>query len=122
TTTVKLSAAMRMLLAIKPIVQLVRTRKKDSVIPILFSVAMSLLISIPFFVRNVILSGWLIYPFTSIDLFNVPWKVPKGQAAYDAKEIMVYGRGYTDVLQYDMPFTQWFPNWFAQIGNLNKMF
>lgn len=122
TTTVKLSAAMLMLLAIKPIVQLVRTRKKDSVVPILFSVAMSLLISIPFFVRNVILSGWLIYPFTSIDLFNVPWKVPKGQAAYDAKEIMVYGRGYTDVLQYDMPFSQWFPDWFSQIGNLNKMF
>ena len=120
--TVKLSAAMLVLLAIKPIVQLIRDKKKEAVKPIAFSVIVSLFIAIPYFIRNVIISGWLIYPFTGIDLFNVAWKVPKGQAQYDAKEIMVYGRGYTDVLQYDKPFAEWFPDWFAQIGTLNKVF
>jgi len=122
TVTVKLSAVMLLLLGIKPIVQLVRSKKKGAIKPIAFSALVSLVIALPYFIRNVLISGWLIYPFTGIDLFNVAWKVPKGQAQYDAKEIMVYGRGYTDVLQYDKPFTQWFPDWFAQIGNLNKCF
>ena len=33
---------------------------------------------VPFFVRNVILSGWLVYPFTAVDLFDVDFKIPKG--------------------------------------------
>ncbi len=120
--TVKLSAAMLVFLAIKPIIQLIRRKKKKAVKPVIFGVLTSIIITIPYLIRNVIISGWLIYPFTGINLFNVPWKVTKGQAQYDAKEIMVYGRGYTNVLEYDKPITEWFPAWFAQIGNLNRCF
>ena len=40
--------------------------------PILFSVFVMLL----FFVKNVILTGYLLYPLESFDVFNVDWKVP----------------------------------------------
>ncbi len=41
----------------------------------------------PWMVRNVYLSGYLIYPFAGIDLFNVDWKVPLEQVQKEAKWI-----------------------------------
>ena len=38
--------------------------------------ACGLLICIPFLSRNIILSGYLIFPFPPIDIFSVDWKVP----------------------------------------------
>ena len=50
----------------------------------------------PFLIRNYYLSGYLIYPFPAIDLFDVPWKIPQGVALYDAREIAVYD--YSNIL------------------------
>lgn len=36
----------------------------------------SFLIIVPWLVRNILISGYLVYPFPEIDLFNVDWKVP----------------------------------------------
>ncbi|MFA6475000.1 MAG: hypothetical protein WCV88_02235 [Patescibacteria group bacterium] len=33
-------------------------------------------ILLPWLIRNIILSGYLIYPFPTLDLFNVDWKIP----------------------------------------------
>ena len=76
----------------------------------------------PFLIRNVILSGWLVYPFTAIDLFDVDFKIPKGMADYDAKEIQVWGRGFTDVTRYDDPITAWLPEWVAGLDGTDKVF
>jgi len=35
------------------------------------------LVLAPWFIRNVVLSGYLIFPLSSIDLFNYDWKIPK---------------------------------------------
>lgn len=79
-----------------------------------------LTIIVPYFARNFVLSGWLIYPFTGIDIFNVSWKVPKGEAALDAKEIRAFGRGLTSADSYDTAFSTWFPKWMSTLGTLNK--
>ena len=76
----------------------------------------------PFLVRNVILSGWLVYPFTAIDLFDVDFKIPKGMAEYDAREIQVWGRGFSDVTRYGEPAGKWLPEWAAGLDNVNKLF
>ena len=68
-----------------------------------------------------LLSGWLVYPFTQIDLFSVPWKIPKGVADYDAKEIQVWGRGYTDVSQYEISMKEWLPDWFHALAGSDKL-
>lgn len=38
---------------------------------------------VPWMVRNVILSGYLVYPFPAIDIFDVDWKVPKHLDMWD---------------------------------------
>ncbi len=117
--TIKLSAALIILLVIQPACLLIREKKwKETGIYL----GLGILTAIPFLIRNVILSGWLVYPFTSIDFFAVDWKIPKGIAAYDAKEIQVWGRGYSDVTRFDIPIWEWLPDWFAGLGGMDKLF
>lgn len=119
-TTIKLSAAPLLLLAIYPIHRIIKRRKKEAVKPIGICILFALLIAVPFFIRNVILTGWLVYPFTGIDIFAAIWEVPRGTAMYDAHEIIAYGKGFTDSLKYNAPFTEWFPSWFSALSMFNK--
>ncbi len=117
--TVKLSAALILLLVLHPAFVLVKGRRwKETGLYL----ALGSLTAAPFFIRNVLLSGWLVYPFTQIDLFQVPWKIPKGLADYDAREIQVWGRGYTDVTQYELPMKEWLPDWFGALAGSDKLF
>ncbi|MDE5596211.1 MAG: hypothetical protein K2J04_00065, partial [Lachnospiraceae bacterium] len=117
--TIKLSAALIILLVIKPATALLREKRWKEIALYLF---LGILTVLPFLIRNVILSGWLVYPFTGIDLFSPDWKIPKGIADYDAREIQVWGRGYHDVTKYDMPIWKWLPEWFRGIGGMDKLF
>ncbi len=120
--TIKLSAAPILLLSIIPIYMLFRFRNNAKIKAFFVSVGMALCIVIPFFIRNVIISGWLIYPVTFLDFFYSEWKIPEGVASYDAKEIRTFGRGYTDVAKYgDLKLNEWIGNWFASIGGMNKV-
>lgn len=117
--SIKLSGALILLLVLKPAVQMI---KEKSYKEILKFVGLGILAIAPFLARNVILSGWLVYPFTAIDLFDVDFKIPKGMADYDAKEIQVWGRGYSDVTRYEEPVSSWLPNWAAELDSVNKVF
>ncbi len=119
TVTVKLSAVGLILLALFPLGIYLKRKEWR---PILLFVCTALVISLPFLIRNVILTGWLFYPMTAIDLFSVDWKVPLGTAQSDAREIKVWGRGYTDVSQYDLPMTGWVKDWFRGQASLDKIF
>lgn len=115
--TVKLSAAFILLLTIYPAVRLLREKRWSETGVYL---GLGLGAALPFFIRNVLISGWLVYPFTQIDLFDVVWKIPKGLADYDAKEIQVYGRGYTDVGQFDLSVREWMPGWFRTLAGSDR--
>lgn len=117
--TIKFSVAPLLLLVIKPAAMLIRKKDVKRITVCLIS---GFLTALPFFIRNVIISGWLIYPSAIIDLFSVDWKLPKGQVQYDAMEIGVYGKGIRDVTQKDMPISQWLPNWFEELKSLEKLF
>lgn len=117
--TIKFSVAVLLLLVIKPAAMLLKKKEGKQIAVFLGS---GFLTALPFFIRNVMISGWLVYPFAGIDLFSVDWKVPKGQVQYDATEIGVYGKGMTDVTKWDTPFSQWCPAWFAGLKALEKMF
>lgn len=117
--TVKLSAALILLLTIYPACRLLREKRgKETGVYL----GLGILTALPFFIRNVVISGWLVYPFTQLDLFDVVWKIPKGLADYDAREIQVWGRGYTDVAQFDMPVREWLPGWFRALAGSDKVF
>lgn len=117
--TIKLSAALILLLTIYPAYLLIRDKKWLEIVRyLLYGAAVAL----PYFIRNVVISGWLVYPFSQIDLFSVAWKIPKAIADYDAKEIQVWGRGYTDVSRYDISIKEWFPGWIHTLAFSDKVF
>ena len=116
--TIKLSAAIMLLLVLKPAVVLLKTKSYQQ---IGIYLVLGILAVFPYLARNVILSGWLVYPFPAIDLFSFDWKIPAGEARYDAEEIKVYAKGMTDVLLKDTPMSQWLPNWFAKLKGLEKI-
>ena len=117
--TFKLSGALILLLTLKPAVQMIREKRGKE---ILLYMGAGVLTLLPFLIRNVILSGWLLYPFTFVDLFDVPFKIPKGMADYDSKEIQVFGRGYSDVTRYEEPIAVWFRDWAAALDPVNLVF
>lgn len=117
--SIKLSAALILLLVIYPAALLIKEKKVKEILTFL---GMGIFTILPYLIRNVVISGWLVYPFTFIDLFPVDYKIPKGMAEYDAKEIQVWGRGYTDVTQFDIPISRWIGNWFRSQSMMDKLF
>ena len=117
--SIKLSAALIVLLVIKPAVQLV---KEKNIKGITIFIGLGILVIAPYLIRNVVISGWLVYPFTVVDFFPVDWKIPAEIAAYDAKEIQVWGRGLYDVAAYEQAISEWFPAWFRTQSVVDRMF
>ena len=80
----KLTSVVIALTVVKPLIDLIRKRRFDLIF--IFG-AMSVLLILPYLIRNYNLSGWLIYPFDGIDIFNVSWKIPKEVLNGDAEMI-----------------------------------
>lgn len=118
TVTVKLSAAVMLLLVLKPAVLLLKGKRWKE---IALYIGLGILISLPWLIRGGLISGWLFYPFTFLDVFPVDWKLEKGYADCDSKEIQVFARLLYDVNLYDTPFTSWAGNWFASLKGLEKL-
>lgn len=78
-------------------------------------------IMLPFLVRNVILSGYLIYPFPEIDIFNVDWKIPLEEVIFEKELIEGWAklpRGMEPGMKFEdvpkilaVPFPKWFSMW-----------
>lgn len=117
--TVKLSGALILLLTLKPAFMMIKEKRVKEIFLFL---GLGILAVMPFLVRNVILSGWLVYPFTALDLFSFDFKIPKGMAEYDAREIQVWGRGFSDVKRYGEAVTDWLPEWVSSLDGTNKIF
>ena len=107
--TVKLSTAGSLLLVIFPAVQLIKRRDRGYIIKDLIC---GLAVAIPWLVRNVLISGYLVYPYSVIDWFGVDWKMPVEILEMDKMEIVVFGREVKNVAAYHDPITTWLPVWF----------
>ncbi len=108
--TIKLSA-LPLLLILLPYL---RSNKRR----LLWLAACGLLVMLPFVLRNVILSGYLVYPYPSLDLFSVDWKIPPEIAEKDRQRIIEFGRfvGAGDI---HAPFSEWFLYWLSR-QSLNR--
>ena len=71
------------------------------------------LIALPWLVRNIIISGWLIYPAAVIDIFNPDWKVPIEQVINEKNAVTGWARNpgehYLEAAK--MNIHEWFPIW-----------
>lgn len=109
--TCKLSAGCLVILALYPFVKLLRRRQWKSIFIYIFC---GVLVLVPWLIRNVLISGWLLYPFTALDLFHVDWKIPAEYVQHDSDQIKVWGRCLYDVARIDESPLFWFPVWWAE--------
>ena len=117
--TLKFSSCLLVMLAVYPAYCFIREKKWREIIAYIFCGG---IIICPFLVRNYFISGWLLYPFDGIDIFQTVWKIPKEYLLHDAKQIKVWGRCLYDVDKIDMPVKQWLPIWWEHQFRYEQMF
>ena len=117
--TLKFSSCLLIMLAVYPAYCFIREKKWREIIAYIFC---GCIIICPFLVRNYFISGWLLYPFDGIDIFQTVWKIPKEYLLHDANQIKVWGRCLYDVDKIDMPVKQWLPIWWEHQFRYEQMF
>ena len=109
--TLKLSAVTCVTLIVYPMIVYLKEKRASDIIKHIIT---GFLILAPWLVRNVIISGYLVYPYAKIDFFNFDWKMPASVAISDSREIQGFARGYTDITRDHIHISEWFPaKWFA---------
>ncbi len=117
TMTIKLSGAM---LVIFTFLLLFRELSKKQFRNLIIIIIVTAVILLPFLVRNIIFSGYLLHPFPAIDLFSFDWKIPPEAAAHTKKVIEDWAkfpawfRNVPEGAALDnMSFSQWYEVWLA---------
>lgn len=116
--TLKFSSCMLVILALYPAYVLIKEKNWREIAVCFFC---GCLVICPFLVRNYFISGWLLYPFDGIDIFRVPWKIPKEYLLHDANQIKVWGRCLYDVDKINLSFREWLPVWWEHQVGYEKM-
>lgn len=85
-------------------------------------ILVALLITLPWILRNIMLSGYIVFPFPEIDIFNYVWEIPHHKA-YEIKSWIlswarVPHRPYQEVL--GMKFSEWFTIWWSNLKTPEK--
>ena len=84
---------------------------------IYFIIGIGVLIFIPWFITNIIHSGYLLFPVTSSNFFDVDWKMRPEIVAYEVYANLAYARAPNidiEVSRY-YTFSQWWPHWIKSI-------
>lgn len=83
-------------------------------------------IVLPFQARNVITSGYPLYPSTLADVFNVDWKCSNDSASQQEKYVTTYARtkGGDSATEIDrilsMSINEWGPTWWSNLSLADK--
>lgn len=80
---------------------------------LIFAILSIILIFIPYFMRNIILSGYLIYPFPQLYFSSLDWKMPTDIVLMDKQNIEQWAKipdQYSAVI-IKQGFSYWFPIW-----------
>lgn len=109
--TIKLSAAPILILATWIWLQYLR---KPLILAKMAGIAVVILL--PWLARNVVLSGYLIYPFPVIDWLRVDWKIPVESVTNEIQVIKAWGRDPGAPVQEVLtkPFKSWLRLWFIE--------
>ena len=108
--TIKLSVLPVVLL---PLYFWAAQNKRDRLHSLAVLAGLALLILAPWMGRNVILSGYLVYPLPQVDLFHPDWKIPLAQARDTFDNIRAWARSASnDTAVLAAPLTAWLPAWY----------
>jgi len=112
--TIKLSTFPLVLIAGYFAFNLLKKKDKKTIYKnALILAALSLIILAPWFSRYVILSGYLVYPFPQIDIFDVDWKIPLEEVKIDAITIENWAKK-GKVITRKISFDEWIWPWLKQ--------
>jgi len=77
---------------------------------------------VPWLIGNVIVSGYLLYPFHQIDLFSYDWKLPSEIVQFETFSIKSWGKvPFQDIyVTASLSLLEWLPLWFFKLDLLNK--
>ena len=105
--TLKLSAGLLLLLTIKPACMLLKEKRWKETGSY---IAMGLAVAVPWMTRTVLITGWLLYPFAGLDLFQVDWKISESIVKTDAYLIKIWAKCANGLA--DTSLKSWIPYWF----------
>ena len=109
--TLKLSAALMVLFAAVPASRMIKERQWKKIICALTAGG---LIVLPFCLRNIMISGYLLYPMEQLDLFSVDWKMPGWTCWYERMRTKAWAEGIFGKEDLSEPLSVWFPYWMKQ--------
>lgn len=83
----------------------------------------SVVILFPWIARNVILTGWLVYPFPTLDLFDFDWKLPVQTVIYEKNAVIGWARDPAVFMEAaKMSTLEWFPLWWEKFSVKNIIY
>ena len=120
--TLKLSVAPIVILAFFVVYLFAKEKKYKEII--VYSI-ISVIIVLPYIVRGIIISGYLLYPLTSIDIFNFDWKIPVDIANEDRWAISIWGKHTQEYINentsfeevFHLPFSVWIRSWLSSVNS-----
>lgn len=122
--TLKLSAVPVVILSVYSAIQLWRLKKTKAMF---VSFILALVILCPFLARNIITTGYLVFPSPYPDVINVDWKLDKRQTKFEKNYITAFARA---PVEYDetevksaiaMSPNEWLPGWWRNQSIADKM-
>ncbi|MDZ4668198.1 MAG: hypothetical protein SGJ00_09955 [bacterium] len=86
------------------------------------SILLALVFLLPWIVGNVLICGYILYPFNGIDLFVVDWKVPGYYFEFDKVVLNSWGKvpNQDIFVTQKMGIQEWMPIWILNLDLLNK--
>lgn len=116
--TLKLSSSIIFLLIVAYIIYQIKRRTPLRIT--IFTLAIGLAIGIPWVVRFVVLTGYLVYPFPDIDIFSVDWKIPIEMVVFEKDSAYAWARNpgmdVNEVM--NLQLTEWLPIWIRNLSSL----
>lgn len=109
-TVVKTSVVMVVLLVIWPAIRLIKNKSWGKIAGYILT---GILISIPFFITNVRVSGYLVYLASALDFFDVPWKIDIEIVKYSVDSMIHDARAVNATMDEALNSgLAWVPIWF----------
>lgn len=116
--TIKLSA---IAIALLPVLIVCKLFTQKKIKPALFIIGTSLIISLPYLVRNIITTGYPLFPSTVLNLFNFDWKLDETQVYAFQHYIKAYARfpvaDYNEAEKaLQLPASKWVFLWWNELA------
>lgn len=109
--TIKVTSLLHCIILIPLLFTTIRNREYKPLLLLMLAVGF---IVFPWLIRNVIQTGYLIFPLEAIDVFNFDWKVPNELTDNTRKMVDTHARtGSYELSNYGKPVAEWFSFWLS---------